>query len=102
MHAGLFYGQAQALLKDPAIKAALKQVLDTFSMKLGKSAAQQSAECLGVLLHQLQKLTSGKTAAGAGDVQQIQAATGYASAGDLEQEIKVHLLSAYNKGDTDR
>lgn len=88
------------LLRDPAIGSAIKRVLEVLGSKAGKRAAQQSAECIGVLLREVQKQTASGNSSR--DMQQVYTAVGVASVQELEQEVKVHLSTAYNRGENDR
>lgn len=91
MHAGLVYGQAQALMTNADFKPAVQKSLDCLATKGGQMLAQQSGECLGVVLAQLH--TKAK--------QGVQLSVGW-TAEELEKEVKRILLNAQGSGHHDR
>lgn len=88
---GLAYGQASALLTDDHCQAAVKHVLDCLATKGGQMLAQQSGECMGVLLAQLHAKSK----------QNLQVALDRGPE-ELEKEIRRILLEAQAKGQHDR
>ena len=72
-------------------KTALKHVLDCLATKGGQTLAQQSGECMGVILTQHQR----KSKQGL----QIQSGRTWEQ---LEKEVKQILLAAQGKGENDR
>ncbi|KAL3135934.1 hypothetical protein ABBQ32_006979 [Trebouxia sp. C0010 RCD-2024] len=91
--AGLVYGQAKPLMTHTDFKTAVKHVLDCVATKGGRTLAQQSGECMGVILAQHHRnsrqgggvhIQSGRTAE------------------QLELEVKQVLLGIHGKGEHDR
>lgn len=91
LYAGLMYGQSQPLMTDPDFKTALKHVLDCLATKGGQMLAQQSGECMGVILAQHHKKTQEGLQVGWGR-----------QPGELEKEVKHILLGVHSKGGHDR
>ena len=85
------YGQSQPLMADPDFKTAVKHVLDCLATKGGQMLAQQSGECLGVILAQHHKKAKEGLQVGLGRTPE-----------ELEKEVKQILLGVHSKGDHDR
>ena len=91
VHTGLVYGQAEPIMTSPDFKTAVKLVLDCLATKGGQTLAQQSGECMGVILAQhYRKCKQGM---------QVQSGR---TPEQLEQEVKQVLLGVHGKGDHDR
>ena len=78
-------------MTNPDFKTAVKHVLDCVATKGGQTLAQQSGECMGVILAQHYR----KSKAG------LQIQSGRTSE-QLEKEVKQVLLGILSKGEHDR
>ncbi len=88
---GLMYGQSQPLMTHPDFRTALKHVLDCLATKGGQMLAQQSGECMGVILAQHHKKSKEGVHLEWGRTPE-----------ELEKEVKHILLGVHSKGDHDR
>lgn len=91
LRVGLVYGQAEVIMADAKFKSAVQESLHCLATKGGQMLAQQSGECLGVILSQMH--TKAK--------QGVQLDVGWTSE-ELEKEVKRILLEAQGKGHHDR